>query len=147
LTGRFADGDLAARVEDYSAFRHSEELHALAHDFNHMAGRIQGLIEQQKHLLWDISHELRTPLTRIGLAVGLTRQRSAGQLPKEFGRIDREIERLNHLISQILTIARLEGGARLEERDEVEVTQSTGRYHGLRAHERYALSVGRDRTA
>jgi two-component system sensor histidine kinase CpxA len=122
LTGRFADGDLQARVEDYSDFRHSEELQGLAHDFNHMAERIQGLIEQQKRLLWDISHELRTPLTRIGLAVGLTRQRSAGQLPKEFGHIDREIERLNHLISQILTIARLEGGARLEERDEVDLS-------------------------
>jgi two-component system sensor histidine kinase CpxA len=122
LTGRFADGDLQARVEDYSAFQHSEELQGLAHDFDHMAERIQGLIERQKHLLWDISHELRTPLTRIGLAVGLTRQRFAGQLPKEFGRIDREIERLNHLIGQILTMAQLEAGARLEDRDEVDLS-------------------------
>ena len=121
LTGRFADGDLDARVGDYAAFRHSEELQGLAHDFDHMAERIQGLIERQKHLLWDISHELRTPLTRIGLAVGLTRQRFAGPIPKEFGRIDREIERLNHLIGQILTIAQLESGARLEERDEVDL--------------------------
>jgi two-component system sensor histidine kinase CpxA len=122
LTGRFADGDLEARVGDYSAFRHSEELQGLAHDFDHMAERIQGLIERQKHLLWDISHELRTPLTRIGLAVGLTRQRFAGELPKEFGRIDREIERLNHLIGQILTIAQLEAGAGLEARQDVDLS-------------------------
>jgi two-component system sensor histidine kinase CpxA len=122
LTGRFADGDLQARVEDYSAFRHSEELQGLAHDFDHMAERIQGLIEKQKHLLWDISHELRTPLTRIALAIGLTRQRLAGQLPKEFSRIDREIERLNHLIGQILTIAQLEAGTGLEDRQDVDLS-------------------------
>jgi two-component system sensor histidine kinase CpxA len=112
LTGRFAEGDLAVRVGDYSAYSHSEELEGLAHDFDHMAERIQALIERQKHLLWDVSHELRTPLTRIGLAVGLTRQRLPGQLPKEFGRIDRELERLNQLIGQILTIAQLESGSR-----------------------------------
>jgi two-component system sensor histidine kinase CpxA len=121
LTGRFADGDLQARVEDYSAFRHSEELQGLAHDFDNMAERIQGLIERQKHLLWDISHELRTPLTRIALAIGLTRQRLAGQLPKEFWRIDREIERLNHLIGQILTIAQLESGTGLEDRQDLDL--------------------------
>lgn len=112
LTARFAEGDLDVRVGNYSAYSHSEELEGLAHDFDHMAERIQGLVERQKHLLWDVSHELRTPLTRIGLAVGLSRQRLAGQLPKEFGRIDRELERLNQLIGQILTIAQLESGSR-----------------------------------
>jgi signal transduction histidine kinase len=123
LTGRFADGDLHARVEDYADFAHSEELQGLAHDFDRMAERIQALIERQKHLLWDISHELRTPLTRIGLAIGLVRQRVPDLPPKEFNRVDREIERLNQLIGQILTIARLESGTRQEDRQMVDMRE------------------------
>jgi two-component system, OmpR family, sensor histidine kinase CpxA len=123
LTGRFAEGDLEVRVGDYSAYAHSEELQGLAHDFDHMAERIQALIERQKHLLWNISHELRTPLTRIGLAVGLTRQRLSGELPKEFGRIDRELERLSQLIGQILTIAQLESGSRQDDRQRIDLSE------------------------
>jgi two-component system, OmpR family, sensor histidine kinase CpxA len=122
LTRRFADGDLQARVENHSAFRHSEELQGLAHDFDRMAEQIQGLIERQKHLLWDVSHELRTPLTRIALAIGLMRQRLATAPPKELNRIDREIERLNRLIGQILTIARLDAGTRVEHRCDLDLS-------------------------
>lgn len=122
LTGRFAEGDLTARVEDYSAYSHSEELKGLAHDFDHMAERVQDLVEGQKKLLWDISHELRTPLTRIALAIGLSRQRIPGPPPKEFSRIDGEIARLNQLIGQILTMARLDAGSGEEDRQSVDLS-------------------------
>ncbi len=39
-----------------------DEIHALMHDFNHMAERLESLVDAQKLLLRDVSHELRSPL-------------------------------------------------------------------------------------
>jgi two-component system, OmpR family, sensor histidine kinase CpxA len=121
LTRRFADGGLNVRVNDFRTFHRSEELEGLARDFNLMAERIQALLDRQKHLLWMVSHELRTPLTRVALAIGLIRQRSAELAPKEFARIDREVERVNDLIGRILTLAQLEKGMVLERNEPVDV--------------------------
>ena len=122
LTGQFAGGDLAVRIEDLSAFQHSEELRGLATDFNRMAQRIQHLVEHQQQLLWDIAHELRTPLTRIALAIGLARQRTPAVAAKEFERIDREIERVDTLLGQLLTIARLESSGHIVDREHVDLS-------------------------
>jgi signal transduction histidine kinase len=121
LTRRFADGDLEARA-DLSRFHHSEELHGLATDFNRMAQRIQTLLDHQAEFLRDVSHELRTPLTRIALAAGLTRQRLSEPVPEEFARIDRELERVNDLIGQVLAMARLDNGAPLEDSEVVDLS-------------------------
>ena len=59
-------------------------------------------------LLRDISHELRSPLARMRVAVGLARQPPA-DLPRQLDRLEREIERLDSLISQVLKLARLHG--------------------------------------
>src|SRR5437868_2836821 len=57
----------------------------------------------------DISPELRSPLARLNVALGLARQRADGE-STALDRIEREAERLNVLIGQLLTLARLESG-------------------------------------
>src|SRR5258707_7273339 len=59
-------------------------------------------------LLRDISHELRSPLARMRVALGLARQPPA-DLSRQLDRLEREIERLDSLISQVLKLARLHG--------------------------------------
>ena len=59
-------------------------------------------------LLRDISHELRSPLARMRVAVGLARQSGGGFLPRQLDRLEREIERLDDLIGQVLKLARLQ---------------------------------------
>jgi two-component system sensor histidine kinase CpxA len=59
-------------------------------------------------LLRDISHELRSPLARMRVALGLARQ-PAADLARQLDRMEREIERLDSLISQVLKLARLHG--------------------------------------
>ena len=71
-------------------------------------------------MLRDISHELRSPLARLSVALGLARQRPTGD-PAALDRIEREADRLNALIGQLLTLARLESGAREPAREMVEV--------------------------
>jgi signal transduction histidine kinase len=100
---RFGQGDLGARAEDH---RH-DELGDLARSYNRMAERIQTLLAAERRLLLDISHELRSPLTRLSVAVELARGGRATALPLD--RIQKEADRLNDLISQMLQVTRLEG--------------------------------------
>lgn len=100
-----AAGNLDARVGDEFASRR-DELSVLAHDFDQMAERLRELIASKETLLRDISHELRTPLARLRLALGLARREGAN-LNREHDRIEREAERLDELIGEILQLARL----------------------------------------
>ena len=74
-----------------------------------MAERLQSLIESQKALLRDVSHELRSPLARLQAALGLARRHTEGRAAEELDRIEREAERLNELIGQILSLSRMAG--------------------------------------
>ena len=105
---RFSTGDLAVRVANNRELRRGDELSDLAADFDEMAARIQELIKSQQQLLADISHELRSPLARLSLALDLARRRLGDGVP-EHQRIEREIQLLNDLIEQLLTLARLQG--------------------------------------
>jgi two-component system, OmpR family, sensor kinase len=85
-----------------------DEVAVLARDFDAMADRLRANRAAITQLLRDISHELRSPLARMRVAVGLARQPSADPV-RQLDRLEREIERLDSLISQVLKLARLQG--------------------------------------
>jgi signal transduction histidine kinase len=76
-----------------------------------MAERIEALIDSQKRLLADISHELRSPLARLSVALELARKNSNEKAEPALDRIEKEGERLNKLVGQLLALTRLESGA------------------------------------
>ncbi len=100
------------RISERREFQRRDELSELAREFDRMAERIEDLVVSQQQLLGDISHELRSPLARLSLALDLARRRVGDNVP-EHQRIEREIHRLNELIEQLLTLARLQGESRL----------------------------------
>jgi len=105
-----ADGRLETRVAPLMG-RRADEIAGLGSDFDLMAERLQKLIASQRRLLHDVSHELRSPLARLQAAIGLARQspeRSAAMLE----RIEREAQRLDALVGEVLTLARLEAAGR-----------------------------------
>lgn len=69
-----------------------------------MAISIDNLISNQQRLLSSISHELKTPLTRLQLATALVR-RQCGETDS-VKRIEREIERMDKMISELLLLSR-----------------------------------------
>ena len=118
-TQELAGGNLAVRVAP-AVGRRRDELADLARDFDRMAERIEALMTSERRLLRDISHELRSPLSRLHVALGLARQQ-AGDDQRPLDRIEREAERLNALIGELLMLARLESGAMEPAREAVDL--------------------------
>lgn len=106
-TRALAAGDLDSRAGPLVG-RRRDEIAELAVDFDLMAERLGKLLAAQQRLLRDVSHELRSPLARLQIAVGLLQREG---LPETaLARVEREIARLEALIQQLLTLARLEAG-------------------------------------
>jgi two-component system sensor histidine kinase CpxA len=108
-TNELAEGNLGARVTSKLSKRR-DEIGQLGRDFDLMAERLESMVRAQQRLLGDISHELRSPLARLGVALGLARQRSGADAKGALDRIERESENLNEMISQLLILTRLESG-------------------------------------
>lgn len=117
---RLAAGDLSARFEGARAMG-EDELSSLGQDFNRMAERIESLVGSHRQLLRDVSHELRSPLARIRVAIGLAQQQADASQSQLLARIEREVERLESLIGQVLVLSRLESGAGTGEREPFEL--------------------------
>lgn len=101
-----AAGWLETRIGD-SMGRRRDELADLGSEFDRMADRLQALIEAQQRLLHDVSHELRSPLARVQAAVELIRQQPA-RADELIARIERDSGRIDTLVGELLTLARLD---------------------------------------
>jgi signal transduction histidine kinase len=119
-TNELSEGNLSARVGTKLAKRR-DEVGQLGRDFNLMAERLESMVKAQQRLLGDISHELRSPLARLGVALGLARQRSGAEANGALDRIERESDNLNEMISQLLTLTRLESGTDGRKRTDVDL--------------------------
>ncbi len=100
---RFGQRDFSARVNS----KRRDELGQLARTFDLMAGNIQTLLAAERRLLLDISHELRSPLARLSVAVELAR--SGEDREAALNRIQKEADRLNALVAELLQVTRAEG--------------------------------------
>ncbi|MEM7707268.1 MAG: ATP-binding protein [Pseudomonadota bacterium] len=104
---RVAAGDLSVRVS-HTVRGRKDDIALLARDFDAMTERIDHLLKSQQRLMRDVSHELRSPLARLQALQSLARQRFSGEDDTHIlDRMDYESERLNELIEQILSFARL----------------------------------------
>ena len=104
-----ARGNLEARAGLYGSTRR-DEIADLVQDFDTMAGEIRDLVESNKRMLMGASHDLRSPISRIRVALSLASTAPEPERNELLGRIEVELLRLNGMIEQILTVARLESG-------------------------------------
>ncbi|MBA6234328.1 MULTISPECIES: ATP-binding protein [unclassified Colwellia] len=102
------NGQLDARIKN--ADKRKDELGSLATSFNTMADKLSLNLTANQRLLADVSHELRSPMTRLQLAVGLAQQSiNKPELQKKhLARCELEVTRLNEMISDVLSLSRLE---------------------------------------
>jgi two-component system OmpR family sensor kinase len=103
-----AQGNLDARIGN-GLGRRRDELADLGRDFDRTAAKLKGLMDGQRRLLHDVSHELRSPLARLQAAIGLAKQHP-DNVDATMDRIEREAERMDRLVDEILTLSRVESG-------------------------------------
>ncbi|MBL8387616.1 MAG: HAMP domain-containing protein [Hydrogenophaga sp.] len=79
------------------------EIVALSRRFNAMAIQVRELLSARTTLLAGVSHDLRTPLARMRLALEMLRTQPSASL---LDRLERDMELMNRLISNVLDLAR-----------------------------------------
>ncbi len=118
-TQQIQAGDLHQRVP---VPRTRDEVHRLAITLNEMIARLEEAFRRQRRFVADASHELRTPvavirsMTELALFEELTLQ----EYKQMLGNINIETERLGHLISDLLALARSDEGKTLLELEPVQ---------------------------
>jgi heavy metal sensor kinase len=87
-----------------------DEIGRLAMTFDHMLDRLEETIERERRFTADASHELRTPLTALKgrIEVILSRVRSPEEYAQVLTDLGQDVERLIHLSSALLILARLD---------------------------------------
>ncbi|MEN8517251.1 ATP-binding protein [Burkholderia sp. RS02] len=104
----FGAGNLSTRVK----LSGRSNIYELSQQFNDMAERIEASIKQQREMMHGISHELKTPLARLefGLAL-LAEPDETGRMRERRDALRRDVRELDELVTELLTIGRLEQGA------------------------------------
>jgi signal transduction histidine kinase len=114
-TERLGSGDLTARAPDTGG----DEVAAVARSFNRMADELlsraralEASDKARRQLLADVSHELMTPLTAMrGYIETLAMLDVDADTRRRYVAIvNEETHRLEHIVGDLLDLARLEGG-------------------------------------
>ena len=109
-------GDLSVRVN----VRGKNEYAKLAEAFNSMSERLEHLDKSRSQFVSNASHELRTPLSTMKILSQtlLYEENPNPQMTKEFlNDINKEIDRLNSIVSDLLTLVSLDSGIKLNTGD------------------------------
>ncbi len=87
-----------------------DELFILSQTINNLLDRVENAIEREKQFTSDASHELRTPLAIIKgtLEVLVRKSRSPEEYKEKIYFCVNEVNRLNHLVDELLLLARFE---------------------------------------
>ena len=106
---QMSEGRLDARVEIDDSV---SELASLGTMFNHMAGRVETMIQEQRDFVANASHELRAPLAAMKLrAEILASQKVSDEQAREYAsEINEEVSQLADLVGDLLQLSRAESG-------------------------------------
>jgi len=103
-------------VQDESAPR---EVQPLLRAINDLMQRMSQMLGVQRHFIADASHQLRTPLAGLSIQTELALRHSDPEaLQHSLGQIRAGVERTNHLVHQLLALARAEAGSYLSQKFE-----------------------------
>lgn len=85
------------------------ELVPLVETINSLLGRTQSAIERERRFTGDAAHELRTPLTAVKTHIQVARLTTGEETAKSLEQAEEGVQRLQHTLEQLLTLARVEG--------------------------------------
>lgn len=90
-----------------------DEIAPVTHALNQLLARLEHAIDTQRAFVADAAHALRTPLAALQLQAQLVERADNAMARQEaVAQLRAGLERLTHLVAQLLTLARQEPGAR-----------------------------------
>ncbi len=106
---QMSEGRMDARVEIDDSV---SELASLGAMFNHMAGRVETMIQEQRDFVANASHELRAPLAAMKLRAEIlaSNKVSDEQARTYASEINEEVSQMAGLVSDLLQLSRAESG-------------------------------------
>ena len=121
---KMGKGDLSVRAQ----VRGSGELRELAENYNTMAAQLERLDKTRNQFVSNASHELRTPLTtmKIMLETVMYEPNMPAELRTEFMQdMNHEIDRLTGIVTDLLTLTRMDNGNDQIQRETVDMSGMT----------------------
>jgi len=118
---QIAEGDFSVHVPETNR----DELGQVAKTFNDMVQRVESMIEEQRAFASNVSHELKTPLTTMQLRIEALQN---GALDDEkrtryITEIESELDRMNHLVEDLILLSRIDAGSMEIGRDHVDLSR------------------------
>jgi len=112
---RMADEFGAGKLSVRARLKPSDAVYPLAKRINHMAGRIEDLMEAQRNLLHSVSHELRTPIARLEFALELLDAKARDpELSRRIAAMEGDLSELNNLVKELLDMSKLDSTRTLQ---------------------------------
>ena len=121
---KMGKGDLSVRAPVHG----SGELRELAENYNTMASQLERLDKSRNQFVSNASHELRTPLTtmKIMLETVMYEPNMPPELRTEFMQdMNHEIDRLTGIVTDLLTLTRLDNGNEQMQTEAVDMSALT----------------------
>lgn len=90
--------------------QNKDELFVLSENINNLLDRIENAVDREKQFTSDASHELRTPLAVMKgtMEVLIRKPRTQQEYEEKIQFCISEVDRLNHMVDQLLLLARFE---------------------------------------
>jgi two-component system sensor histidine kinase MtrB len=131
LARRIAERLAAGRLEERMHVRGEDDIARLGMSFNQMAASLQRQIRQleelsrvQRRFVADVSHELRTPLTTVRMAADVLHDAREDFDPvtaRSAELLQRELDRFEGLLTDLLEISRFDAGVAVLDLSEVDL--------------------------
>jgi two-component system sensor histidine kinase MtrB len=150
MARRVAERLAAGQLQERLRVRGEDDLARLATSFNQMASNLQKQIRQleelsrlQRRFVSDVSHELRTPITTVRMASDVIHD-ARPFLDPVTGRaaelLQKELDRFETLLADLLEISRFDAGAAVLEAEDVNLVDVARRVVDMTS----ALAAQRD---
>ncbi|MQY51681.1 HAMP domain-containing protein [Rhodocyclus tenuis] len=95
--------------------RSSEEIAAVVAELNHLLLRLDQSLTAQRHFVSDAAHQLRTPIAALQAQMELALRSDAATLAAPLQGTVSAVQRLAHLVQQLLALARAEPAGQANE--------------------------------
>ena len=118
----------AEALEPIALHAAPREVHRLAGALNQLLASVRRRVSQEKRFIGDAAHQLRTPLAGVKSQLDLAlAETDPLALRQRLTKVNAAVERSNHLVHQLLALARSEAPVTMETLDAVAVARELAR--------------------